>query len=105
MTKEKAIERIKEAIKRIEKELATPMLERTDRTFYLGKLVGLQQALDLLEDDIKNFFEENKYKKILDDMLSDHEKNKETMTHIESMEEKRTYMFMGQAGHGKPIKR
>ena len=59
MTKEKTIERIKEAIKRVEKELATPMLERTDRTFYLGKLVGLQQALDLLEDDIKNFFEED----------------------------------------------
>ena len=74
MTKEKAIERIKEAIKRIEKELETPMLERTDRAFYLGKLVGLQQALDLLEDDIKNFFEENKYEKILDDMLSGHEK-------------------------------
>ena len=87
MTKEKAIERIKEAIKTVEKELATPMLERTDRTFYLGKLVGLQQALDLLEDDIKNFFEEDEenkyYEKVLDNMLADYEKSKEILARIE----------------------
>ena len=72
-------------------------------TLYKDKTIF--NYLDLLEDDIKNFFEETKYEKILDDMLSDYKKDEETMARIESMEEKRTYMFMGQAGHGKPIKR
>ncbi len=51
MEKQEVIKSLKKELADIKSVLQTPMLERTDRMFYTGKMTGIEIAIELLEKD------------------------------------------------------
>ncbi len=51
MEKSDIIKSLKKELADIKSVLQTPMLERTDRMFYTGKMAGIEIALGLLEGE------------------------------------------------------
>ncbi len=51
MNKEEVIKSLKKELADIKAVLQTPMLERTDRMFYTGKMAGIEIALGLLKEE------------------------------------------------------